>query len=129
MDSFLLIVRVVLSLGAVLLLLFWLQRRVGTGKAGRAGAVRVVARQGIGQKASVVVLDAGGRRFTLGITEQSITVLENTEAPEPDPADIPETTDGPATAGTAWNKAVAGSALAPDTWRQAGKILKGASKR
>lgn len=129
MDSFLLVVRVVLSLGAVLVLLYWLQRRLAGSTPGRAGAVRIVARQGIGQKASVVVVDTGGRRFTLGVTEQNITVLENTEAPEPDPADTPEAAAEPGTAGTAWNSAVAGSILAPDTWRKAGKMFKGAPKR
>lgn len=129
MDSFLLIVRVVLSLGAVLVLLYWLQRRLAGSTAGRAGTVHIVARQGIGQKASVVVLDTGGRRYTLGVTEQNITVLDNSDAPEPDPADTPAASASPQAAGTAWNDAVAGSILAPETWRRAGKMFKGAAKR
>ena len=128
MDSLLLTVRVVLSLGAVLVLLFWLQRRLGGGTPGRAGAVRIVARQGIGQKASVVVLDTGGRRFTLGVTEQNITVLDNTDAPEPEIPD-PAAPEADTSAGTKWNEAVSGSILAPDTWRNAAKAIKGASKK
>ena len=128
MDSLLLTVRVVLSLGAVLVLLFWLQRRLGGGTPGRAGAVRIVARQGIGQKASIVVLDTGGRRFTLGVTEQNITVLDNTDAPEPEIPE-PEAPGADTSAGTKWNEAVSGSILAPDTWRNAAKAIKGASKK
>ncbi len=75
--------RVALSLGVVLALLWVLQRRLGsTGRAKRAaGMVTVVTRQGISPKASVVVLDVDGTRFLLGVTDSSVTVLHSTDAP------------------------------------------------
>lgn len=82
MDTLFLTARVVLSLAAVLGLLWYVQRRVARSpRAARsAGLVSVVGRQGIGQKASVVVVDVDGTRFVLGVTEQSVTVLHNAAA-------------------------------------------------
>jgi len=70
-------VRVVLSLGVVLALLWYLQRRLSRGSLGKTAtnAVTVVGRQNIGQKASVVVVDVEGIRLVLGVTEQAVTVL------------------------------------------------------
>ncbi|MHA7189979.1 FliO/MopB family protein [Arthrobacter sp. MDT2-16] len=83
MDVVVLALRVLLSLGVVLALLFVLHRKVSKINGNRAGAglVSVVARQGIGAKASVVVLDAEGTRFYLGVTEQSVSVLHSSAAP------------------------------------------------
>lgn len=83
MDVVVLALRVLLSLGVVLALLFVLHRKVSRINGNRAGAglVSVVARQGIGAKASVVVLDAEGTRFYLGVTEQSVSVLHSSAAP------------------------------------------------
>lgn len=80
MDTVVVALRVILSLAVVLGLLWVLQRRLSRG----AGActnnvVTVVGRQGVGQKASVVVVDVDGRRFVLGVTEQSISVLHDAE--------------------------------------------------
>jgi flagellar protein FliO/FliZ len=82
-DVVVLALRVLLSLGVVLALLFVLHRKVSRINGNRAGAglVSVVARQGIGAKASVVVLDAEGTRFYLGVTEQSVSVLHSSAAP------------------------------------------------
>lgn len=127
MDSFLLTVRVILSLAAVLVLLWWLQRRfAGTTGPGRAKAVTIIGRQGIGQRASIVVVDTGGRRLTLGVTEQNVTVL--TDGPAPEPAPETETAPGIRPDQKTWNDTVAGSILAPDTWRRAGKALRGAPR-
>ena len=81
MDTLFLALRVAVSLAAVLGLLWYVQRRLTKGSVGQrsAGLVSVVGRQGIGQKASVVVVDVDGIRFVLGVTEQSVTVLHNTE--------------------------------------------------
>ncbi len=79
MDTLIIAARVTLSLAAVLGLLWYVQRRVNKGPRAQrsAGLVSVVGRQGIGQKASVVVVDIDGTRFVLGVTEQSVTVLHN----------------------------------------------------
>lgn len=85
MDTFLLVIRVVLSLGAVLFVLWAFQRRFFRMAGGPQSAklLQVTARQGIGAKASVVMLDAEGKRFILGVTEHSVTVLHEAELPEP----------------------------------------------
>ncbi|MEC5184670.1 flagellar protein FliO/FliZ [Cryobacterium sp. MP_3.1] len=80
MDTVVVALRVILSLAVVLGLLWVLQRRLNRGAGARANnVVTVVGRQGIGQKASVVVVDVDGRRFVLGVTEQAISVLHDAE--------------------------------------------------
>jgi flagellar protein FliO/FliZ len=82
MDSLILGLRVLVSLGAVLGLMWLLHRRLrrGTG-APKAKALAVVARQSVGPKASVVLVDTDGRQFLLGVTEHGINVLHSSEAP------------------------------------------------
>jgi flagellar protein FliO/FliZ len=83
MDTLFVALRVVLSLAAVLALLWYAQRRITRGKAkGKtAELMTVVGRQGIGLKASVVVVDVDGMRFLLGVTEHAVNVLHSTDAP------------------------------------------------
>ncbi|GAA2856349.1 flagellar biosynthetic protein FliO [Paenarthrobacter ilicis] len=83
MDSFILGLRVLVALGAVLGFIWLVQKRLGKGKGRRRAdaALTVVSRQVIGQKASVVVIDAGDKRFLLGVTEQAVTVLHSSDAP------------------------------------------------
>ncbi|WP_426006136.1 flagellar biosynthetic protein FliO [Paenarthrobacter sp. NyZ202] len=83
MDSFILGLRVVVALGAVLAVIWLLQRRLGKGKGRRRAdsTLSVVSRQAVGQKASVVVVDAGDKRFLLGVTEHNVTVLHSSDAP------------------------------------------------
>jgi len=80
MDVVFLALRVVVSLGAVLGAIWLLHRWLTKGTkspARRAGkAVVVVARQSLGAKASVAVIETEGGRFLLGVTEQAITVLD-----------------------------------------------------
>ncbi|MHC6219588.1 flagellar biosynthetic protein FliO [Arthrobacter sp. MMS24-S77] len=92
MDSLILGLRVLVALGAVLGLIWFLQRRLLKGKGkGRRRAnttLTVVSRQTVGQKASVVVVDAGDKRFLLGVTEHAINVLHTSDVP----VELPETT-------------------------------------
>ncbi|MDQ0029467.1 flagellar biosynthetic protein FliO [Arthrobacter bambusae] len=92
MDSLILGLRVLVALGAVLGLIWVLQRRLLKGKAkGRRRAnttLTVVSRQAVGQKASVVVVDAGDKRFLLGVTEHAINVLHSGDVP----MELPEST-------------------------------------
>ncbi|PZE75821.1 flagellar biosynthetic protein FliO [Curtobacterium sp. MCBD17_019] len=88
MDTLVVALRVALSLGVVLALLWFVQRRVAKsttgssrGRGRRSAAVQVVARQGIGGKASVVVVDVEGERLVLGVTEQQVAVLASGTAP------------------------------------------------
>lgn len=90
MDALILGLRVVVALGAVLGLMWFLQRRLGQG-AGRRRADRaltIVGRQSLGQKASVVVVDAAGQRFLLGVTEHAVNVLHTGDIP-PEPEEVP----------------------------------------
>ena len=90
MDALILGLRVVVALGAVLGLMWLLQRRLGKGT-GRRRADRdltIVSRQSLGQKASVVVVDAAGQRFLLGVTEHAVNVLHTGDIP-PEPEEVP----------------------------------------
>jgi len=88
MDTLFVALRVLLSLAAVVGLLWFLQRRITKGPQSTRATklVNVVTRQGLAQKASVVVIDVGGKRFLLGLTEHSVTVLDATELPVLDTA-------------------------------------------
>ncbi len=87
MEPWILGLRVVLSLGAVVGLLWFIQKKVSRHTTSRPGAnlVSVVTRQAIGTKASVVVLDTDGKRFMLGVTEQSVNILHTFDV-EPESA-------------------------------------------
>lgn len=97
MDALILGLRVLVALGAVLGLMWFLQRRLGQG-AGRRRADRaltIVSRQSLGQKASVVVVDAAGQRFLLGVTEHAVNVLHTGDVPpEPEEVPVPGTSRG-----------------------------------
>jgi flagellar protein FliO/FliZ len=90
MDALILGLRVFVALGAVLGLMWLLQRRLGKGTGRRRAdrALTIVSRQSVGQKASVVVVDASGQRFLLGVTEHAVNVLHTGDIPE-EPAEAP----------------------------------------
>ncbi|MDK1328783.1 flagellar biosynthetic protein FliO [Arthrobacter sp. zg-Y1143] len=157
MDTLFLGLRVLVSLGAVLGLLWWLQRRfskvAGTDR-GEQVPIRVVSRQPITPKASVVVVETGGQRFLLGVTEGAVNVLHTSDLPpEPETADaapdaefaasLQAAGDGTADAAAAPTRrahraaralpltepvpaksVLGGSILSPETWRQTGNFLR-----
>jgi flagellar protein FliO/FliZ len=98
-DTLFVALRVIVSLAVVVGLLWMVQRRVTKGsKRVRANKlVTVVTRQGIAQKASVVVVDMGGQRFLLGVTEHSVTVLDASEVPVEEVVPVPEALEGATT--------------------------------
>ena len=74
--------RVALALGCVFGLLWWAGRRMaGTpaGRRARASSLEVVARQSVGQKASVALIEVEGRRLLLGVSEHGVTLLTEVE--------------------------------------------------
>lgn len=86
------VLRVAFSL-AVVLGLLWVSYRVASKTSrsaprGRQEQLTVVARQGLSQKSAAVLLEAGGRRYLLGVTESSVTVIDG---PTPIPSDVPPT--------------------------------------
>ncbi|MGN6407135.1 MAG: FliO/MopB family protein [Curtobacterium sp.] len=91
MDTAVIVLRVALSLGVVLALMWVLHRRVsksglgaGKTKGRRSASVEVVGRQGIGGKASVVVVDVEGERLVLGVSEHGVSLLTSGQAPTPE---------------------------------------------
>ncbi len=84
------VLRVAFSL-AVVLGLLWVSYRVASKTSrsaprGRHEQLTVVARQGLSQKSAAVLLEAGGRRYLLGVTESSVTVIDG---PSPVPSAAP----------------------------------------
>ncbi|MFF2621683.1 FliO/MopB family protein [Oerskovia jenensis] len=87
------VLRVAFSL-AVVMGLLWLSYRVAdrsrrTAPGGRGAQLTVVARQGLSQKSAAVLLDAGGTRYLLGVTESSVTVIDQGPAPVTTAAAVP----------------------------------------
>jgi len=137
-DTLFLALRVLLSLAAVLGLLWFLHRRLNRGGRARvAKPISVVARQGIGQKASIVIVEAEGRRYVLGVTEHSVEVLDAAERGPGEPAadSAPHAFEERLTRAVSGepglmlrprrrSTALEGSILAPQTWRQAATALR-----
>jgi len=89
-DTAVIVLRVALSLGVVLALM-WVLHRVSRkklsgpkGRGRRSASVEVVGRQGIGGKASVVVVDVEGERLVLGVSEHGVALLTSGQAPAPE---------------------------------------------
>jgi flagellar protein FliO/FliZ len=83
METFLAGLRVVVSLAVVVGLLWVLQRRLtrGSRASGAAKPVRIVTKQAISPKASVVIIDVEGTRLLLGVTEHAVSVLQTGDIP------------------------------------------------
>ena len=82
--------RVALALACVFGLMWWAGRRMaGTpaGRRARATSLDVVARQSVGQKASVALVEIEGRRLLLGVSEHGVTLLTEIEAAPAEPQD------------------------------------------
>jgi flagellar biogenesis protein FliO len=102
-----LLVRVVVSLGVVLLVMWGaatvLRRSgvAGTAATGRRGVrrrapVEVIARHGLARGASVTVVRLGGRALVLGVTEHQVSLLTELDQAE---LDAPEDESSAGTAG------------------------------
>jgi len=140
MDTLMLTLRVVLSLAAVLGVIWYAQRKISRGtRGGKARTISVVGRQSVGSKASVAVVDVDGKRFLLGVTEHAVTILHTADAPldsaEAFSLALDEETDVGSAATQPRNPApalvrptaaspLAGSLLSADTWRRAFASLK-----
>lgn len=133
MDEVFLALRVVVSLGAVLGVIWYIQRRISRGSRAKQSkkAINVIGRQAVGAKASVAVVDVDGKRFVLGVTEHTVNILHTSDTPEA-PAEAfsrvltEEGGDVEAEVMTpqASSSPLAGSILSADTWRRAFASLK-----
>ena len=134
------LLRVVVSLGLVLALLWMAARTLQKGRVRAAGGVDVdvLARLPLAQKSSLAVVRLGDQALVLGVTESGVSLL--CQAPVADVAAVADAAgvaDVAAVAGTpgapagavpagrvaarqaARSSAVAGSALSPQTWTKA----------
>ena len=140
MDTLFVALRVLVVLGVIVGVLWFVQRRVTKGRSGRSrrgNAVSVVGRQGIGPKASVVVVDVDGDRFVLGVTERQVSVLHSGRRPQEADAETTATVTALSTPprqdadfltaqgrASLFDEALKGSILSPATWRQAGSAVR-----
>ena len=155
MDTVFLALRVVVSLAVVLGAIWFVQKRVGRGSRGKSKSkpISVVARQNVGAKASVAIVEFGGKRFLLGVTEHAVSVLDAAKIPAAEVAAALEATvektsvaratkakDAPAqdfadalseaqgdspAALTPASSRLAGSVFSASTWKQAFTALRG----
>lgn len=142
-DGLLLLLRVVLSLSVVLVLLWFLARRVGTMRSSRPGAaIAVTARQALSRHTSVAVVEVDRRRLLVGVSDAGVTLvaeLENAPAPEevpvPSEAALATAAPEPGFSERRWNRAlreaqvqrspVSGSIFDPGIWRRAWVTVRG----
>jgi flagellar protein FliO/FliZ len=141
-DGLLLALRTSLSLTVVLLVVWGAARLLGRMQGHHGGGVlEVLARQPVGRTASVAVVRVADRAYVLGVTEQSITLLEETglddlqdaESARPLPPRVRRTpldrSPGPTSVSVPDGHATSagtlhGSVLAPSTWRQAVEVVR-----
>jgi flagellar protein FliO/FliZ len=126
-----LILRIGVSLGVILALMWGLARLARKPLAARAGgAVAVLSRQNVSRHASVVVVRVADRALVLGVTEQQVTMLTETDlvaVSDSAPAvqrsaidlDHPAAAAAAASAEPRPTGRLAGSVLSPHTWTQA----------
>ncbi|MDQ1565080.1 MAG: flagellar protein FliO/FliZ [Actinomycetota bacterium] len=81
MDTVFLALRVVVSLAVVIGAIWFVQKRLGRAAKvkSKSKPIAMIARQTVGVKASVAVVEFGAKRFLLGVTEHGISVLDSTE--------------------------------------------------
>ena len=95
-------IRLVLSLGLVLAIMLAaaaVVKRRGLGRLGRGGVMEVVSRQSLNRGSSLAVVRVGDRHLILGVTEHSVTLIDEADGRLFAPAAaIEETTGGQRTA-------------------------------
>ena len=131
-------IRMIASLAAVLLLLFVVARFARRGRPrGNGPDLTVVSRCSLGSKASVAVVHVGDRAFVVGVTDQTVTLLSESPLAELVPSAAASESESrfqsrtasevvvrrkvvldPSSRPAATDGKLAGSALAPDTWRR-----------
>lgn len=95
-SSLVLLLRVLLSLACVLGLLWYLGRRMAGSRAAsraRATQIAVVAKQSLGGKSGVVLVEVSGRRLLLGTGEHGVSLLTELEPAPPVPEESADRTE------------------------------------
>ncbi|MGH1524859.1 FliO/MopB family protein [Leifsonia sp. L25] len=143
MDTLFTALRVAVSLALIIGLIWFVQRRSAKWSRKRSKRpITVLGRQSLGGKSRVVMVEADGTHFVLGVTDSSVVVLKSREldtfadalaAEEAnEPAGLLEETDAapapsPAPVHTAVPVPVptfAQAITSPETWRRAAQSLR-----
>lgn len=90
--------RVLLVFGLLAVVLVVLKRTGGVG-AKRAGAMQVVASARLAKGAALTVVRLDGREYVLGVTEHTVTLLQDQTGERVQPVALPVATAAPVTAG------------------------------
>lgn len=134
MDTLFIALRVAVSLALIIGLIWFVQRRSAKWNRKRSKrAITVVGRQSLGGKSRVVIVEADGTHFVLGVTDSSVVVLKSREldtfadvlaaedAIEPvEAAPTFARTLEPAEPAPTFAQAI----TSPDTWRRAAQSLR-----
>ncbi|QNE36274.1 flagellar biosynthetic protein FliO [Leifsonia shinshuensis] len=135
MDTLFTALRVAVSLALIIGLIWFVQRRSAKWSRKRSKRpITVIGRQSLGGKSRVVIVEADGTHFVLGVTDSSVVVLksreldtfadalaelelEQAERVEPTPGVEPASTPEP-------TPTFAQAITSPDTWRRAAQSLR-----
>lgn len=126
--------RVAVALAAVLGLIWFLGRKLtARGAALSRNRIRTIARQGMGPRQSLQVLDFDETRYVLGVGDHGVTLLDSYPVPEEEKPQEEPSEDAGNDAGFAEHLTVAqglppaqhrGSIFSPGTWRQAAAAIR-----
>lgn len=130
MDLATIALRVVVALVVIVAAVWFVQKRFGSRAPRAQKALRIVSRQGVGARASVVMLDADGKRFLLGVSERGVTVLHTSDHIDEVPQSFDEALESASSTRperapelvrfrVPGDSALAGSLLSGETWRRA----------
>ena len=129
-DMLGLLLRLGLSLAAVLGLM-WLAARVLRGPATRGtGVVELVARQQVGRGAAVAVLRVADRALEVGVTDAKVTLISEADLEAIELARLEaEETRSAANGSDRPAGVLPGSVLSPDTWRRVVEVVRDRTAR
>lgn len=65
------------------------RRWIGGKASGQGTGFRILARQSLGSKASLVIVEVGDKRYLLGVTEHSVTMLGTISLPSQNTTPMP----------------------------------------
>lgn len=134
MDTLFTALRVAVSLALIIGLIWFVQRRSAKWSRKRSKRpITVVGRQSLGGKSRVVIVEADGTHFVLGVTDSSVVVLKSREldtfaealaAQEAIEPAREEATDADPVAASVPAPSFAQAITSPETWRRAAQSLR-----
>lgn len=137
MSTARLVMQLAFSLGIVLLLMWGVSKVLRRASGGKGvGTLDVLARRQLGRGSSVSVIRVGDRALVVGVTEQAVSLLAEVDAEQfavaDEPVAVPVTRVPVAPTGQAVQLPqshqpqgpLAGSILAPSTWKQTVDVLR-----